>query len=387
MSPTPEPAGLYIHVPFCSAVCPYCDFAVQVGPPAVRAGFVDALLAEIALWRDWPHPLDTVYLGGGTPSLLSAEALAAVLTAAREQLPVVNHPRVYLEANPEDVNKTTVRAWKALGVTTLSLGVQSFDAAELRYLGRRHDPEAAHTAVELCIQAGFATVSVDLMFGLPGQRIGVWKNNLETAVGLGAAHISCYQLTVHEGTSFGRRAARGRFTEMPEDHQGALYEATHEQLRAAGFRAYEVSNFARGPEHRSRHNLKYWQHVPYLGLGPSAHAFDGSRRWWNLRELPAYQARIRLHERPIASSETLTTEELASEALMLGLRLADGIDLVGFERRFGVDLVARNRALVRTCIDSGHLRLAHNHLVPTVTGLAVADGLAVRFETTATNGT
>ena len=375
-----EPAGLYLHVPFCSAVCPYCDFAVQVGPPALREGFVDALLLEIALWGDWRAPIDSVYFGGGTPSLLTPSQLGRLLDAVRTHLPVRDDAGVFLEANPEDVDAAALRAWRAAGVSTLSLGVQSFDDRELRFLGRRHDAARAREAVARSVSAGFECVSVDLLFGLPGQAADTLRASLASAVATRPAHLSCYQLTVHEGTAFGRRRARGRFTEMAEDEQAERHALVHDFLGARGWEAYEVSNFARAPRYRSRHNVKYWRHVPYLGLGPSAHSFDGARRWWNHRALAPYRAALRAGERPVAGGERLTRDELALEALMFGLRSVEGIDLEGFRRRFAVDLIARNRPLVEACRSAGHLRIARGRLVPSASGLAVADALAARFE-------
>ena len=373
------PAGLYLHVPFCSAVCPYCDFAVRVGPPALREGFVEALLLEIALRADWRAPIDSVYFGGGTPSLLSPSQLGRLLDAVRAHLPVRDDAGVFLEANPEDVSEDLLRAWRAAGVSTLSLGVQSFDDRELRFLGRRHDAARAREAVAGAVAAGFECVSVDLLFGLPGQSTDTLRANLSAAVASGPAHLSCYQLTVHEGTAFGRRRARGRLAEMAEEEQAERYALVHDFLGARGWEAYEVSNFARAPRYRSRHNVKYWRHVPYLGLGPSAHSFDGVRRWWNHRALAPYRAALHAGERPVAGWERLTRDELATEALMFGLRSVEGIDLEGFRRRFAVDLIAQNRALVDACLEAGHLRIARGRLMPTASGLSVADALAVRF--------
>ena len=374
-----EAAGLYLHVPFCSAVCPYCDFAVQVGPPALRESFVRALRREIALWSDWRAPIDSVYLGGGTPSLLAPSQLRRLLDAVRAHLPVRDEARLFLEANPEDVSGGALEAWRALGVSTLSLGVQSFDDRELRFLGRRHDAARAREAVAESVAADFECVSVDLIFGLPGQSADTLRANLEAAVALGPEHLSCYQLTVHEGTAFGRRRARGRFVEMAEDEQAERYALIHEVLGARGWDAYEVSNFAREPRYRSQHNRKYWRHVPYLGLGPSAHSFDGLRRWWNHRALGPYRTALHAGERPIAGCERLSRDALALEALMFGMRSVEGIDLDRFRRRFAVDLVARNRRFVDACRDAGHLRIARGRLMPTTAGLAVADALAARF--------
>ena len=262
--------GLYLHVPFCSAICPYCDFSVLKAGVAARKRFVEHLIAEVPLaareWKD-PRPFDTVYFGGGTPSLLPAEDLERVLGACRTHLSFAA-PWIFLEANPEDVTPEACAAWRGLGVRTLSLGVQSFADDALHFLGRRHGAAQARAAVETAQAAGFDTVSVDLIFGLPGQAVDAWQRELATAVALGPGHLSCYQLTIHARTRFGIAAKRGRLSEMSEGQQAVLFELTHRFLAAAGYCAYEVSNFARGRDHESRHNRKYWDHTPYLGLGP-----------------------------------------------------------------------------------------------------------------------
>ena len=378
----PEPAecaGLYLHIPFCSAVCPYCDFAVRTGSAVQRAALVSLLRAETALWGAWQRPFDTVYFGGGTPSLLDPGQLDQVLAAVRDELPIRSDARLFLEANPEDVTPDRIGEWRSLGVSFLSLGVQSFHDDELRALGRRHDGRRARSAVEACLEGAFDTVSVDLMFGLPDQDPAVWSENLEILLALGPQHVSCYQLTVHEGTAYGRRRARGRLTELPESDQADFFAYTHARLADAGWPAYEVSSFARAPRHRSQHNLKYWRHAPYLGLGPSAHSFDGVRRWWNHRTVDDYAQRIARGEHAIEASETLDGEALALEALMLGLRTVEGIDLPGYRLRYGVDLLGLNRRLIATLAEEGLVRCDSSALRPTRRGLAVADGLAARF--------
>ena len=378
----PEPArcaGLYVHIPFCSAVCPYCDFAVQIGSAAQRAALVSLLRAEAALWGAWERPIDTVYLGGGTPSLLDPGQLEQVLAAVRTGLPIRSDARLFLEANPEDVTPGRVGEWRSLGVSFLSLGVQSFHDRELRALGRRHDGRGARRAVEASLEGGFDTVSVDLMFGLPDQDPAAWSENLEIVLALGPEHLSCYQLTIHEGTAYGRRRARGQLTEMPESGQADFFAHTHTRLADAGWAAYEVSNFARSPRHRSQHNLKYWRHVPYLGLGPSAHSFDGARRWWNHRTLGDYARRIARGERAVEATESLDGEAIALEALLLGLRTAEGIDLPEYRLRYGVDLHRLNFRLIATLVEEDLVQCDSGALRPTRRGLAVADGLAARF--------
>jgi oxygen-independent coproporphyrinogen-3 oxidase len=387
--------GLYLHVPFCSSICPYCDFSVMHAASPARRLFAARLGAEAELaaatWRD-PRPFDTVYFGGGTPSQLAPEELAHVLDACRSRLAFASPmPSVFLEANPEDVTKEACADWRALGVRTLSLGVQSFSDDMLRFLGRRHGGRQARRAVETALAAGFDTVSIDLIFGRRGQTSEDWRLDLATAVCLEPHHMSCYQLTIHPRTRFGLQAKHGRLSELPEEEQAALFDLTHRFLADAGWPAYEVSNFARSPAHQSRHNRKYWDHTPYLGLGPSAHSLSvgdagaPARRWWNERITPRWEKRIAAGERPIEAQELLGRRDLAHEALLLGLRTAAGIDLGGFRSRYGADLMAANRALVARLEDEGRIVVrpgleGGTRLVPTVAGLAVADGLAAAFE-------
>jgi len=386
--------GLYLHVPFCSRVCPYCDFAVQVGGPQRQRLYVESLLREIALWGQDPRVagwgFDTLYLGGGTPSLLAPEVLAEILAALRDAFTWAPDAWLLLEANPEDVTAESLRVWRELGVRTLSLGVQSFDAEHLRFLGRRHGPQTARRSVELAREAGFPTVSVDLIYGLPEQTPEDLQRELETAVALRPDHLSCYQLTVHRGTWFGKLTERGRLTELPEPRQAELFELVHRFLADAGYPAYEVSNFARVPEHRSKHNPKYWHHVPYLGLGPSAHSFGGlvgepgrytGRRWWNERTLTRYAERLERGERPVSGDEVLSSEDLALEALALALRTPEGLDLEAFRRRWGWAPGADGEQ--ERLVEAGYLVLEEGALRPTLRGLAVADGLVGALTPTA----
>ena len=392
--------GLYLHVPFCSSICPYCDFSVMHAASPARQSFVARLVAEVALaaptWRD-PRPFDTVYFGGGTPSQLRPDELVRVLDACRAQLALAApSPWIFLEANPEDVTKDACAEWRRLGVRTLSLGVQSFSDETLRFLGRRHSAREGSEAVETALAAGFDTVSIDLIFGQRGQTTEDWRRDLAAAVALEPQHLSCYQLTIHPRTRFGVQARHGQLSELPEEDQAALFELTHRFLSDAGWPAYEVSNFARGPAHQSRHNRKYWDHTPYLGLGPSAHslaaadAHSPARRWWNERGTPRWDKRLAAGERPIEAQELLAAKDLAEETLLLGLRTTAGIDLDGFRARYGADLLAANRTLVARLVDEGRVDVrtgpeGGRRLVPTLSGLAVADGLAAAFDVSLPN--
>lgn len=305
--------------------------------------------------------------------------MGEILEAARQHLAVKEGARILLEANPEDVSSASLEGWRQLGVGTLSLGVQSFDDEALAFLGRRHTGAEARSAVAAAVQAGFSTVSVDVIFGRPGQTVDALRRDLETAASLGPQHVSSYQLTIHQGTPFGFRAARGELREMEEDGQGDLFLETHRTLAAAGYRAYEVSNFALSPGHESRHNRKYWNHVPYLGLGPSAHSYAVGHRWWNLRKIGPWEKRLAEGRSPVEEREELTHEDLALEALMLGLRTAAGVDLERIRRCWGVDLLTANEGLIESLVREGLITHRGSALVPTLEGWAVADGLAGRF--------
>jgi len=374
-------AGLYVHIPFCAHVCPYCDFAVVIAGEARREEYVRAVLTEARLASErWAHPFDTVYLGGGTPSALAADQLAGLVEGVRGTLPVAEHAWLTLEANPEDVTAAAVAAWRAIGVRTVSLGVQSTTDAGLARLGRHHTAAEARRAVGRLLDAGFHTVSVDLIFGWEGQRLESWRDELECVAALGVQHVSCYQLTVHSGTRFGRRQTAGERLTVGEDLQAVLFEATHDTLARLGLQAYEVSNFARGPEHRSRHNAKYWDHTPYLGLGPSAHSFDGRRRWWNRRKLRLWAGELAAGRSPVEGEETLDDLALAFEAVMLGLRTTGGVDLAEVGERVGADLLALNAGRLAAWQGAGLVAVIGPRVVPTTRGLAVAEGLARDLE-------
>jgi oxygen-independent coproporphyrinogen-3 oxidase len=378
-------AGLYIHVPFCTSVCPYCDFAVLIAAEDRRRAFLRGVEREALMYSDLGLCFDTVYLGGGTPSSLRPDQVEGVLEAVGASLGIEADAEVFLEVNPEDVSPQTVAAWRQSGVDTVSLGVQSFDDGVLKFLGRRHDAAAARKALDVLQAAGFHTVSIDLMYGYEGQTATAWRGQLDEAVSRSVDHLSCYQLTFHGGTLFGRRLEQGLMTELDGDLQAELFLLTHGALADAGYQGYEVSNFAAGAEHRSRHNLKYWTHDSYLGLGPAAHSFDGGRRWWNRRKLRQWQGDIDSDIRPVDGDEKLTSDQLALETVILGLRSAAGIDLAGFERRFGIDLASANRRAVEGFVADGFLTVEGTALRPTVAGMAIADAMARTLDVSTTD--
>jgi oxygen-independent coproporphyrinogen-3 oxidase len=353
---------------------------VLKGDRGRRQRFVDALKAEIELYQGYPGLFDTIYFGGGTPSILEAGQLEAILEALSESFEISGESWLSLEANPEDISEQTLSAWNRLGVNTLSLGVQSFDARELSFLGRSHSPESARRSVEMALAAGFDSVSVDLIYGLPNQSMDDWRRQLDIAIELAPEHLSCYQLTVHEKTVFGVQRRRGLLKELGEELQGEFFFEAHRRLGEAGYEGYEVSNFASAPEHRSRHNAKYWDHTPYLGLGPAAHSFDGASRWWNEWKEGPWSRAVGAGQRPVAGRERLSPSDLALERLMLGLRTASGIDLAEIDQAYGTTIAATNEAVVEDLQRQGKIEIADGRLRPTLAGLATADSVALAFE-------
>ena len=280
---------------------------------------------------------------------------------------------ITIEANPGDLTGEFIGGIKALGFNRVNLGVQSFDDEALAFLGRRHRAANADEALERLRAAGFENLGVDLIYGLQGQPLSRWMETLELALRFGPEHLSCYQLTIEKGTPFGRMMEGKRIRPPDEGTSRAFFLATAERLEARGYTHYEISNFSRGDEYRSRHNSKYWDHTPYLGLGPSAHSFQGSKRWWNVRSVGRYREAFEKDEAPVEGEEALSEEQLGLEAVSLGLRTREGIDLSAVPAHPGLnDAIARLQ-------ESGHVRLEGSRVKPTREGFLVADRLPLCF--------
>lgn len=335
--PGAPPVALYVHVPFCVARCPYCDFVVLPGaaargPRNRRGEYLDALLIELELRAAPGSNLASVYLGGGTPSLLGADAVARIIVAAREWFGVDGGAEVTLEANPGPDERGDARAWRDAGVTRLSFGAQSLDASELQALGRRHSPADVADAVAAARAAGIGSINVDLLYDAPGQTLASWAGSLEAAMALAPDHLSLYALTldaadgddhlpVTRGARRWRDRARGA---QDQDRAADQYALAEDRLAAAGFRHYEISNWAR-PGHESRHNLAYWRRAPYAAVGPGAHAFDGEARRWNAAPLDGWLDALRARRLPPGHTERIDDGAATAERLMLGLRLEEGV--------------------------------------------------------------
>lgn len=326
-------AGVYIHIPFCRKACTYCDFHFST-TRRQQGALVSALVREVGLRADFfpqTAPLDSLYLGGGTPSVLAAAEVSALVEAVKAHFPLRPGAEVTLEANPDDLHPAYLEALRAAGITRLSVGIQSFRPEDLTALNRSHTAAQALGCLPAARAAGFRDFSLDLILGLPGLDLAAWQANLDQALALAPPHLSVYALTVEARTALAHQVARGQVRIPPDEVYEAQYLAAHDRLTAAGYRHYELSNYAR-PGHEARHNSSYWAGQPYLGLGPSAHSYDGRRRSWNIAHNAHYLRALAAGQLATAETETLSARDRYHEYVMTGLRQAAGLDLARLQR-------------------------------------------------------
>lgn len=370
--------GLYIHIPFCASRCVYCGF-YSTTLPSLRDAYVDALCQEMQL-RSEELPageaVTTIYLGGGTPSQLTTEQLdrlfSYIYKVYRSQ-PV----EVTMECNPDDITPA-LAAWIAQSpIDRISMGAQTFSDDRLRLLRRRHTAAEVRRATTLLRQAGLRNLSIDLMFGFPGETLADWEQDIDEALRLGVEHISAYSLMYEEGTTLHRWLAEGRVQEIDDDLSLRMYDRLVDRLTAAGYRHYEISNFAL-PQRESRHNSSYWRDVAYIGLGASAHSFDGRQRSWNVADIEAYIAAIGRGDRP-CTVETLDPDTHYEDVVLTSLRTAEGIDLGKIRRDFGSQRLDFLLAAADQDLRQGHLVLEDDHLRLTRRGIYLSDGITARL--------
>jgi oxygen-independent coproporphyrinogen-3 oxidase len=340
--------GLYIHVPFCSAICNYCNFNRGLFDGDLKTRYVAALIGEInsageaggAGRAGKSAAADTIFFGGGTPSLLAADEVAAMIQACRNAFEVAPDCEITLEANPETVSTDGLRAFRDAGVNRLSFGVQSFRDDELRRLSRLHGAERAKAAYREARVAGFENISLDLMMWLPGQHVTEWLESVDEAIALGPDHLSLYMLEVYPNAPLRDEMARARWSQAPDDDVAAMYTTAMERLEAFGYQQYEISNVAR-PGRRSRHNLKYWTDGEWFGFGCGAHSTIGGARWKNVSPTEEYVERIAREVSPAGDVRQMTSDERLGDALFTALRLSEGADIAVINQRYSVDAWAR----------------------------------------------
>jgi oxygen-independent coproporphyrinogen-3 oxidase len=368
-------AGIYIHIPFCKQACHYCNFHFSTNL-TLQNDFTAALLKEIGLRRSYLHPeiVETIYFGGGSPSLLSISALREILESIFNQFNLSPNPEITLEANPDDMLPDRINAWKQMGINRLSIGVQSFFPDDLSWMNRAHNADQAVRAVEDAKRAGFDNFSLDLIYGSPGLTDEKWRKNLLTAISLEPVHISCYALTVEPRTALYKMIKTKIAEDVKPEVQASQFLTGIRELESAGFEHYEISSFAK-PGKRSRHNSSYWQSKKYLGLGPSAHSFDGTGRHWNISNNALYIKSLMAGELCF-ESEILQPRDLLNEYIMTSLRTLEGLDLQHVYTHFGREKsnLLENNASVY--IHNNQMMLNNERLVLTKNGKLFADGIA-----------
>lgn len=390
--------GIYIHIPFCSAICNYCNFNRGLLDEGLKRRYLDALEHEIRQWRAFcplfesriPSPssqlpapssrlpADTIYFGGGTPSLLSPAEVARLVAACRETFDLQSDVEITLEANPETVSLEHLAGYRAAGVNRLSFGVQSFRDEELRRLGRLHTADRAREAVALARAAGFTNLSLDLMMWLPGQTVGDWQASVEALIALGPEHVSFYLLELYPNAPLREEMARAGWSQAPDDDAATMYLVALDLLGTAGYDQYEISNAARG-RRRSRHNLKYWTDGAWLGFGCGAHATFGGARWRNVSGAAEYVARLRSGDTPVVDTRVLSETERFQDALFTGLRLTDGLDVAAVGARYGRDVRAEYGSALEPFVDAGLVQRDGDWLRLTRRGMLLANEVMSTF--------
>lgn len=356
-------AGIYVHIPFCKSRCIYCDFFSTTSLEE-RDRYVVAVKRELEIRKDYlPQAtrIDTVYFGGGTPSMLRAEQLCDILCHIRQTYDVSPLAEITAEGNPDDLSTEYLSTLRQGGFNRLSMGVQTFSNERLRFLCRRHTVEVAEQAVSNARNAGFENISIDLMYGFPGETLEEWEKDIEQALCLKPEHISAYALMYEEGTRLWTMLERGTVEEIDENLSLSMYETLMERLRIAGYEHYEISNFCK-PDHHSRHNSSYWEGVPYIGIGAAAHSFDGLSRQWNPESLNEYFRGIESGA-PSFEKERLTNSQRYDEMVMTGLRTAKGVDLRKLENMFGKDALDYCMSNAQPHIEAGRMMIERNSML------------------------
>ena len=371
-------AGIYIHIPFCKKLCFYCDF-YHTAALKDNSEFIEALLTEASLRKDYlkNETVSTIYLGGGTPSVFSVRDIGRILNHITNQFTLSDDCEITIELNPDDVTPEYLEDLSKININRISLGIQSWNDRDLKFLNRRHDSAQAASALRDILNAGFKNVTVDLIYGIPGMSLKEWESNLDFSFSFDIQHLSAYHLTIEKGTVFGKLQERGKFPEVDENDSVAQFNTLIEKAESAGFIQYEISNFAK-PGFFSIHNSNYWKQISYLGLGPSAHSFNGYSRQWNLRDLKGYIKSVN-NGKPFYESEELDTKKRFNEYIMTSLRTMWGIDLEFVEKVFekeGYDYIVNLSGKYR---NYGLMKLEKKSLVLTNQGKLISDNIISDF--------
>jgi len=378
-------AGIYIHVPFCKQACVYCNFHFSTSMK-LKNDFVQALLREISLRKNYlqNENIETIYFGGGSPSLLDSSELQLIFDRLRENFTIDPNAEITLEANPDDITADKTNAWRTVGINRLSLGIQSFHDEDLKWMNRAHSADQSLKSIETVRTSGFSNLTIDLIYGTPTLSDEKWKSNVDVAINLNISHISCYALTVEARTALHKMISQKKMSNVDSEQQARQFLLLTEWLEMNGYEHYEISNFAK-PGMRSRHNTSYWQQKKYLGLGPSAHSFDIKSRQWNIANNALYISSI-LNGLPASEIETLTASQQLNEYIMTSLRTSEGMNLQFVSDKFGKKASSNLEKLLSKFERNGSLVRTGERVLLTKNGKLFADGIAADlfFEDTRT---
>ena len=381
-------AGLYIHIPFCLGKCPYCDF-YSITDLSLQPAFLDALASEMNMIRELDQVFDTLYIGGGTPSVLNINSIDNIIKTAHECFNILSDAEITLEVNPGTATPEQLKGYRRAGVNRINIGVQSFNSANLDFLARIHSAKDARMAVKWAHRAGYENIGLDLIYGIPDQTKSSWLKDLCSALEFNPQHLSCYMLSFEPDTPMHKDLQHRIFNPLPEHRVCELFETTRSYLNANGYVQYETSNFARevidasgiksAQSNLSRHNVKYWNFSTYIGLGPSAHSFIEPQRFWNHSDVKKYIQELSMSKLPRSGKESLSREQLMIEAVYLGLRQSKGIGVDEFDEKFGVNFEAMHAETIADLVKKGLMEFSKNRCSLTPKGMLYLDSIAAMF--------
>jgi oxygen-independent coproporphyrinogen-3 oxidase len=368
-------AGIYVHIPFCKQACYYCDFHFSTNQD-LRTEIVKAIVQELVIQKSYlgNEAIETIYFGGGTPSLLTPEELALIFKTIKEHFAVIQHPEITLEANPDDLSAEKLQILFEAGVNRLSIGIQTFHDSLLTFLHRAHDSTMATTCVERAREVGFKNISIDLIYGIPQQTDEMWRQDIALALALNPEHLSCYSLTIEEKTVFGRWQASGKLKPTPDDTAARHFEILMDTLEAAGYEHYEISNFSK-PRFHSRHNSSYWKQTVYLGVGPSAHSYNKVSRQYNISNNSLYLKAMQAGTIPF-DKEELSNANKINEYILTTLRTHWGTSLQHLRADYGYDMLGQQQHYLNVLVEKGYIKIESDTLLLTRKGKLLADKIS-----------
>ena len=370
-------AGIYLHIPFCIKKCPYCDF-YSITDQSLKQPFIKALIREIEMVSSSSLLFDTLYFGGGTPSVFKAEDISRIIEKIYSLFNMLADSEITIEVNPGTVAFEQLVEYRSIGINRINIGVQSFQDANLDFLGRIHSSNDADLTIRWARKAGFDNIGIDLIYGIPGQTKKTWLYDLQRAVEFEPEHLSCYMLTYEKGTPLDRERRQGKFKPVAGSLLAELFETTMEYLTTHGYVQYEISNFAKNVSRKSRHNMKYWSFSPYLGFGPSAHSFIEPQRYWNCRSVKKYIENIKEGRLPVEEKEILSKEQRMTEMVYLGLRKTDGIDIDVIDETLGINFCQIFAEKIKQLEEDGYILPIHpkNRCALSRKGMLFLDSIA-----------